>query len=149
MISPAAGGLSSAGNGTINVVARRSSGTDFCVAVQAYGLGTGTPSRLFLNNDATYWVLDGGSGNTLGATNNSLWHAGIGTIGPGSALRIDGAETAGTAVGAASTGYMFILYAYPAATCDHTEIIHWDAYLATAAERAAITTNQRNFWGLP
>lgn len=149
MIAPPTGGLSSAGNGTIDVVARRSSGTDFCLAVQAYGYGTGTPSRLFLNNDATYWVVDGGSGNAVAATTNGSWHAGIGTLGPGSVLRIDGVETAGTAVGAASTGYLRMMATFTTANCDHAEIIHWDGYMATAAERAALTTNQRSFWGIP
>lgn len=151
MASPT--GLSSAGGGSLSAVARRSpsGGNDFCIVAGWYWGGS-TPNRLFINNDATYWVADGGGGTTVfQSSDNWAFHAVAATYGPpgGGVLRIDGAEGPGTAAGTPTTGYFVTAQAGGGAHCDTTELIHWDAYMMSAAERAATTTNQRNFWGLP
>ena len=98
------------------------------------------------------WQLLATGNITVTAADNA-WHAGIGTFnGAASVLRIDATETTGTVTGGTAPvtdQYSAIFVADTGSVCNEVEAIIWDGYAVSAGERAALTANQRNYWGLP
>jgi hypothetical protein len=79
---------------------------------------------------------------------DAAWHAGIGVInGASSVIGIDGVETAGTATVNTTAGSLVTFWGSDTATCNVSEVIVWNGYALTPAERAALTANQRAYWG--
>lgn len=132
------------GKGTFSAIARRSGGTDFCIMSRAYSGGF---TEFGINAVTDQWHV---AGTLFGAATASAFHAGIAVVnGASSVIRIDATETTGTVTGGTGSGSLMLAAAYPNVQCDYTEWAHWDNYIMPAAERAALTDNQKNYWGFP
>jgi hypothetical protein len=78
------------------------------------------------------------------------WHTHLGVMnGAASVVNIDGTETAGTVALIAGSGPLYFSPGAAGATCNEAELIWWDAYALSAAERAALSANQKSYWGTP
>jgi len=89
-----------------------------------------------------------GTGSIGAAAAAFAWHSHTGVInGAASVVRVDGAETTGTVAVVAGTGLMYFAAAAAGATCQQSEMVWWDGYALTQSERAALSNNQRAFWG--
>jgi hypothetical protein len=133
-----------AGKTSFSVVANRSAGTGECfLAVKS--------SNVLRPTTANTWGLtDFVIGSMTAPATDGAWHAGIGIAdGANSLMRIDNTETpvVGSVPGAATAGVLGAAYGAAATTCSQTEMIAWDNYALTAAERAALSSNQRGYWG--
>jgi hypothetical protein len=104
----------------------------------------------FLARTAGTWQVIGGGAATAGAA-DGVWHAGVGLMnGVSSLVRVDATEgSTANVVIAPDAGQPIYLVAFAGAstTCDMTEGVLWESYGLAVAERAALTNNQRNFWG--
>jgi hypothetical protein len=79
-----------------------------------------------------------------------VWHSAIGVInGASSVLRVDGTETAGTVTVSATLGTLIAFWGAASTTCNASELIAWDGYALTPAERVVLGNNQKSFWGTP
>lgn len=102
------------------------------------------------NASGNVWVMWNGSAGLQGPATDGAWHAATGVIdGANSALKIDGAaDVTGTVAPNATAGTFYIGYSGgSAATCSIPEVILWDNYALTGAERTTLVANQRSFWG--
>jgi hypothetical protein len=130
---------------SFSAVASRDSGAGNCFWLRQNGnlnkLQTGT---------ANFWNLIGGtSGTVAAAAADGAWHAAQGVLNAASSsLTIDGTATTGTATGIVTAGVTGILGS-TTSVCSGGEAILWDAYPLTTTEIAALTANQRSFWGTP
>ena len=94
--------------------------------------------------------LYNGSGSINGSGAAFLMHAHTGVFnGAGTVLNVDGAEATGSLVGSAAAGTIGFNYAGTSGQCNQAEIVVWSGYALTAGERAALTGNQKSFWGIP
>jgi hypothetical protein len=126
-----------------SVVARRVSGTGTC----GFFKQNGASNQLLSAGVANNWRLTGGGTGMNAAAADNVWHAGIAVLnGAGSLWRIDTVETTGAATGTVISGSMQANGSI-SAVCHQSEIVYWDNYVLTPAERAALTANQRSFWG--
>jgi hypothetical protein len=102
-------------------------------------------------NPNQWWYSDQAVNAYAWPATDGAWHAGTGTMdGAASAARVDTIDVAGTNVpGNANPQGSSILLGVAATTCSATEVIFWNNYALTAAERIALVNNQRGFWGLP
>lgn len=128
---------------SVSAVGNRSAGTGICYwPIQYPG-----NSLAAANGAANTWSLFAGTAVTGGAADNQ-WHAGIGVIaGAASVLSIDGTETTGTATVNTTPGALVGFWGSASTTCNVGEVLAWSGYALTAAERTALTNNQRRFWG--
>lgn len=75
------------------------------------------------------------------------WHSYVGVInGAASVNGVDGVEVAGTLTTVAGTGPLYFSPQAAGATCNNAEMVWWNGYALTPAERTALTNNQRNYW---
>lgn len=128
-------------------VARRAAGSPECKLVRQFPNDNQLTAAA-----ANQWIVSNGAAMIISAATDGVWHAGSGVInGTSSVIRIDATETAGTVTAnvAAGADLSGIFVAPPGSVCNTVEAIYWDGYAATATERAALTANQRNYWGLP
>lgn len=134
------------GVATLSAVAKRVSGTAACVLLRE----NASAGQRFLTQNAAAngWQLNGGtSGSVIAAAADNAWHAGVGAVsGASSLVRIDEAETTGTATGSVTAGPVAMGGA-SATVCQEVEAILWDNTVLTPAERTALVNNQRSFWG--
>jgi hypothetical protein len=131
---------------TFSAVASRVSGTGACVFLRK-----GTNQLVGMTGVANQWqVSDGVASAFTMVASDAAWHAGIGIIdGAASLGRIDATEMAGTTVaGNAAAGFLRS-GGITGSTCRQAELILWDGYALTLAERQALTANQKSFWGTP
>jgi Alpha-L-arabinofuranosidase B, catalytic len=132
---------------SISVVANRDSGTGSCFWL-----------RQNVNNNrlqatsavANQWVLFGGTGGTITAVvTDGAWHAAQAVVNAAaSGLTVDGTTTTGTVTGNVAAGVTGILGS-TTSVCSGAEEIIWDNVALTAGEIAALTANQRSYWGTP
>ena len=145
ILQSAAGGLTTASPISIGSVAIRNSGTALCRSLYVFF------NQLYASPGGGSWTLQ--ADTTLSVTAaDAQWHALLGVInGAATVLRADATEVTGTM--AATAGVIDSIQAPigPAAgtTCSHGEDILWSGYGLTAPERAALTANQKSFWGIP
>jgi hypothetical protein len=91
-----------------------------------------------------------GTGGINAPATGLAWHSHTATTnGAASVVNIDGTETAGTVSVAAGAGPLYFSPQAAGATCNNAEMIWWDGYALTGAERAALQANQKSFWGTP
>jgi hypothetical protein len=132
---------------SFSAVGMRSAGAASCWLAQK-----GANNSFGFNNSANNWVVSDNIANffPLAATDNA-WHAGVGIIAGAASLgRIDATETVGTNIpGTSAAGTLNLLYSAGGDTCNATEILIWDGYALSLAERAALQSNQKSFWGTP
>jgi hypothetical protein len=64
-------------------------------------------------------------------------------------IRIDGVETPGNVGSDPAAGTVGFDFGSVSTTCDEVEAIAWDNYSLTSAERTALQTNQKSYWGTP
>jgi len=128
---------------SISTVGRRNSGVNTCfwiapsAALQGR-ISTGTSGNWLTGSTTTFFSAP--------ATEAAL-HAGFGSVdGAASVLRIDSAETTGTAAGAINTGIMTVAQGAGTTSCDTTEGIFWPNLAGDSAMRTAVTANQRAYW---
>lgn len=139
-VTPATGVVS------MNAVARRTSGTGVCTLIRQNGAN----NRLLTSGTLGTWQLQAGAATiqTTALAAESAFHSMSGIVAgaASSIINLDGTETSnasgGTSVVAGSMGL-----AGSTATCQWTEGVVWDNYVLTAAERPALASNQRGFWG--
>jgi hypothetical protein len=138
---------------TFSAVARRNAGIWWCNAIRAYSVGLNTNSITINYNSDAWYVSDGttnlsSAGNTATAT---PWAAGVGVINAGQSFIRQNAVEVGPApvAGDVKTGVVALAGGGVTGDCDYTELVHWGGYALTLAERAALTANQKQFWGLP
>ena len=95
------------------------------------------------------WAVTDSAGIRTGAAADAAWHSAIGAIdGAASLLRIDDVESTGvTITGSAAAGSAGFGPGVAGTVCDLTEVLTWDNYTLTLAERVALTANRRGFWG--
>jgi hypothetical protein len=139
-VTPATGVVS------FSIVANRPVGTaGFCGWARQNGIG----NRITTNNVLNQWGLVGGtSGNLLVTAADNAWHSVQAALnGAASNVLVDGVNTTGTATGNTVAGTAQIIGGGGGVTCYHTEAIIWDNYVLAAGEQAALTSNQRGFWG--
>jgi hypothetical protein len=139
-VTPATGVVS------FSVVANRPVGTaGFCGWARQNGIG----NRITTNNVLNQWGLVGGtSGNLLVTAADNAWHSVQAVLnGAASNVLVDGVNTTGTATGNTVAGTAQIIGGGGGVTCYHVEAVIWDNYVLTAGEQAALTSNQRGFWG--
>jgi hypothetical protein len=124
------------------------------VGNRSSGTGTCTPIFMFFNYIYTQpsfpnWVLRGLTDLSTATAADAVWHAALGVIaGVATVMRIDGAEVTGSVAIQAGSGTIISPWNGTAGTnCDWTETLIWNGYALAAAERAALTQSQRNFWG--
>lgn len=129
---------------TFGTVANRSTGSGQCYWPVQY-----TANNSVSGGAVGQWVLTGGAGGTItAAAADTVWHAAVGVLaGASSVLRIDAAETAGTATGSTTADAFIPIWSATATDCDVGEVIVWSGYALTPAERAALTANQKSHWG--
>lgn len=137
-VTPATGLIS------FSVVAQRAAGTANCTIFRQNGVN----NRFIMQNAAQQWnIIAGGSGSVVRAASDAAWHAANGVInGVSSVLNIDNGETTGTATGNTTAG-VFVIAGVASTTCNHEDIVVWDNYSLSAAERAFLVTNQRTYYG--
>jgi len=126
---------------SLSMVAKRQSGSGACqMAV--------TSTFLWAPTAANTWQL-AGTGSIGLAAADGAWHAGVGVVnGAASVLRVDSAEQAGTVTAATSGGTFYpAMGAASGTACSFVESIQWNSTALSAAERAALTANQKAFWG--
>jgi hypothetical protein len=136
-----AGSLASGATLTFGVVARVPvRGSVSCIWL-AVGNNTLVPAVatdvVTLNNGTT----------AVNATATTLAsHAYVGAMnGAASFVSVDGTETTGTTSGSGPGAAYFV--GGTGATCENFEMIYWNNYVLTPAERTALIANQRSFWG--
>jgi hypothetical protein len=139
------------GNQSISVVVNRSAGTGPCAYLRPHGT---TGNRLVASNTVANSVTLAGatSGSFTATVADNAWHAVVAIVAgasPNSGVTIDGATTAGSAVGSITAGVTQFMAGSAATTCRWGETAFWDNYVLSAAEIAALTSNQRSFWGTP
>lgn len=132
-ITPATGVVS------ISSVAIRQSGTGQCFFLRENG-----NNNVLKAFGAGFW----GYSTLSGAAAEGAWHAGQLVInGASSSVAIDGVTTTGTATGtvtAGSPGFSGV----SGTVCNWTEGVLWDNVVLTPAQIAALTANQRAYWGI-
>lgn len=131
---------------SISGVAERTGGTGTCIFKAAAGanLLQGT------NTVASQWTL-AGTGTIVATAADAARHSFIGVIDgtASSVFRVDAAETTGT-VAVITTANVWQMQGGATPTvCRFGEEIVWSGYGLTPAERAALRSNQRSFWGTP
>jgi hypothetical protein len=145
-------GLPSAANFTpatgvmsLSVVADRNGGTAQCILLRM----NGSSNQLTTASGAAnaWWWVGGTSGTLVPAPLDGAWHAFAGTLnGASSYAYVDGVATTGSATGSVVAG--LVSNAGPATgSCRQAEAVFWDNYALSPTERAALVTNQRNYWG--
>jgi hypothetical protein len=129
---------------TLSAVGNRTSGTGNCT------LSSKHISLIGSHTVANQWLVSDQTTNNfaLSAADNA-WHAGIGVVdGAASLGRIDATETVGTNVtGSAAAGSVLVARGNTGTVCSQVEALVWDNYVLAPAERAALTQNQRDYWG--
>lgn len=130
-------------------IGMRASGTEQCGWVQKGNnvFTAGPAPNQWYSSDYT------SADYTFGPAAEGQWHAGM-AITPANATpsigRVDATETSGPAqTGAAGAGNILFWNGSAATDCRHMEVMVWDNYALTPAERNALSTNQRNWMGLP
>jgi len=146
-VETSAGITTATGKGTLNAVAHRVAGGQYCFPIALAPGSTG--NAIFINNNPNEWALTDYATFLVPAAAENAWHTAVGVInGASSVIRLDTAETAGTVAGKVTTGPISIASQPDAGvTCSYVEGIYWDNYFLTAGERAALTANQKSFWG--
>jgi hypothetical protein len=93
-------------------------------------------------------LVGAASGNIIkGGVTDAAIHTGIGVVnGASSNLYTEGAALAGTTTGSTTAGPANTTGANTT-TLDVMELVAWDNYVMTPGEVAALTANQRSFWG--
>jgi hypothetical protein len=130
---------------TMSVVGNRAVGTGRC-----YFAGK-TASYFNASTLANNWNATDFATEFYMAASDAAWHAGVVVIAGASSLgRIDGTEMAGASIaGSAAASGVFVLMGEGASTtCREREAVFWGSAL-TLAERTALQTNQKSFWGTP
>jgi hypothetical protein len=118
--------------------------------------GTGGCGFAYINNNTLLAhasldtvILSNASVTINAAATTTAWHAYTGIwAGAASLMRVDATETTGN-VAPLTSAISWAMYGGTGATCDEREWVLWDNYILTPAERAALQTNQKNFWGTP
>lgn len=129
---------------TIAAVHQRSSGTGICIILAPNG---STNNRLTTRTGAVGNTLTSTSGAINTTATDVQWRSLVGVInGASSGLSIDGTTTTGTVTGNTTTGQVYISGA-STTTCSHTEMMAWDNVALSAGQIAALTANQRAYWG--
>jgi len=132
---------------SLSAVANRNAGT---TGVGRIALLNGDVNRLYTGGAANTWVWDaatGGGGSLAVAAADAAWHAFQGTLnGASSYAFLDGTATTGTLTGSAAAG-VYGNIGPSVGSIREAELIIWDNYALTPAERAALTSNQRQYWG--
>jgi len=139
LLTPATGVVS------LSAVAARTGGSGICTFAE-----NGNNNRIDIRgSEPNIWQLSPPAGSILAPAADGVWHAGQGVInGAASVLSIDGAEVAGTVTGNVTAGVVRVLGG-AATQCDIGEFVVWDNLALTPAQRSALTSNQRGFWGTP
>jgi len=131
-----------AGRTSLSAVANRSAGTGSCYFIAKYVTTIGS------HNLANFWVVTDFGGEFGLAAADNAWHAGIAIVDGASSLgRIDATETAGSSIAGSTSGFVQASLGAAATTCSLAEAVIWDNYVLPAPERAALTSNQKSFWG--
>jgi len=128
---------------TFGAVANRVSGSGGC----SWGIEAGTADQGWgaFGFAADNWQLRAAF---VASAADNAWHAGLAVLaGAASLIRIDATETTGSATGGLAAGQYLAPYGIAATICRMAENLRWDGYVLTPAERAALTDNQRSFWG--
>lgn len=137
-VTPATGVVS------IAAVHQRSAGTGICVILAENGSGN---NRLTTRTAAVGNTLTSASGSINTTATDVQWRSLIGVInGASSGLSVDGTTTTGTVTGNTTANVLFITGA-STTTCSHTELLIWDNVALSAGQIAALTANQRAYWG--
>jgi hypothetical protein len=126
---------------SLSGVAKRSAGTgNYFVA------STDSANNLYIDLTPN-WYLVGATGPVGVVGTSGAWGAAVGVInGASSVLRLNAVENTGAVTSNVAANK--ISTASGAATSsDFTETIIWDNYALTAGERAALTANQRAYFG--
>ena len=128
-----------AGPASFSTVQRVAGAGGLCYGMQA-------ANQLLGINGATM-VLYNGAAITQPAS-AAAWHSSQGVInGAASVLGLDGVETTGSVAPVTTVGPIYTAYNGGTPACNYAEAVWWNNYALTATERAAVATNQRNFWG--
>jgi hypothetical protein len=137
-VTPATGVVS------LSTVANRVSGANPMTFIRM----NGSNNRMAAPATASTWQIVGGGGGVLtGVSSDGAWHSAVGVInGASSALSINGVRTTGTTTGNTTAGQPAIAGAL-SSTVDVNESIFWDNVALSPAVAAAITANQRAWWG--
>jgi hypothetical protein len=127
---------------SISRVSSRAGGTGACPT----STNDVTGNRIVDRNPLGYTLA--GSAGTIDITvGDASFHAVTGVVnGALSSLSDNGAVTSGNVTGTAAAGGMYL--AGPGAgTCTFGEFLAWSGYALTATEVAALTADQRSYWG--
>jgi len=128
---------------TLNVVAHRTGTGVACGVIRA----AANLNRIVIGPGAGSWTTVGTGSIVNSSAPDGVWHSGIGTMnGAASVLSVDGTEVTGTNTGSVAAG-AYSIAGGTGVTCSEVEAVIWDPYVLSPAERAALTANQRSFWG--
>jgi hypothetical protein len=138
--------LTPVGSMTLNAVGNRAAGTGLCQFVR----GPGSGNRLdTMTGTANTWRATATAAITSTAGTDAAWHSGTAVInGASSVLRVDGTEVTGTLT-LVLTAAAVAIQGADTTTCRQSEMVLWNNYSLTPAERTALQTTQKNFWGTP
>lgn len=132
---------------SLSAVGKRQSGTGQC-----YFAGKELNNLASQNLVNKWFVTDFTSTAYDVPVTDAVWHAVVAVLGGGVAgvTRVDAAETVGPVQsGSSNAGNVKFNWGAASTVCDESEVILWDGYALSAGERAALTANQKNFWGTP
>jgi Alpha-L-arabinofuranosidase B, catalytic len=109
----------------------------------------GTSNELSQQATLDLVFLSNGAATVQAVSAGLAWHSHTGVMnGAASVVNVDGVETTGTVTPNLAAGNIVVDYnGGVGATCDVSEAMYWSGYALTQPERAALTQNQRNFWG--
>jgi hypothetical protein len=125
-------------------------GRSTTTATTCYFLHPGTQS-FGTNSASANWLLYNVNGPLFGAAPHAgIWHAGSGVIaGAASVISIDGVDTTGTLAAVVTPDWLSVAFdAGDGGGCDTAEMMFWNGYALTPAERVALANNQRTYWGI-
>lgn len=134
---------------SLSLVSQRSTGSGACRALGAIAGAAGT--RLQYRSAAVGYSLVGGVSGTIvtGGTEAAPHSVQAVVSGASSSVTVDGAAAVtGTVAGTTVAGGIGMA-GVAATSCDIGEGVVWDNYVLAAGEIAALTANQRSFWGTP
>lgn len=132
------------GVASIAVVHQRSAGTGICIILAQNGSAN---NRVQTRTGAVGNTLTSASGAINTTATDVQWRSIIGVInGASSGLSIDGTTTTGTVTGNTNANVLYMTGA-STTTCSHTELLVWDNVALSAGQIAALTANQRAYWG--
>lgn len=94
------------------------------------------------------WALVGGTSGTITASaSEGSWHVMSDVLNGGSSVvSIDNVETTGTATGSTTAG-LPAMFGGASTTCNQMELVFWDNYALTAAQRTYLSASARAWWG--